>query len=149
MIIAQFSTDNDLESRAIRWATGGDFSHVDLVLPDGLLGARAKGGVQLRPFDYKTFTSKVRVSCEVPFESAALAFAKSQIGKPYNFGAIRDMLLHRQRQFTFSPPSWYCDELIYGIVSAGGVQLLNTSNPLGLTPWEVYLSPLWKPEPLA
>jgi hypothetical protein len=149
MIVAQFSTDNDLESHAIRWATNGQFSHVDLVLPDGLLGARAKGGVRLRPFDYKKFTARSRVACEVPYEDVAIKFARMQIGKPYNFKAILDMVAHRERSFTLDQPSWYCDEFVYAIALVGGVQLLSTDNPLGLTPQEVYLSPFWKQEPLS
>jgi hypothetical protein len=145
MLIAQFSTDNDPESATIRWATNGSYSHVDLVLPEGLLGARAKGGVQLRPFGYKTFTMTEKVACTVTNEAAAIDFAKAQIGKHYNFEAILDMVLHRERSFTFDQPTWYCDELLYAAVLAGGLQLLNTDNPIGLTPWEVFLSPFWKP----
>lgn len=143
MLTAQFSTCEDPGSDAIRWATNGLYSHVDLVLPDGLLGAHLDGGVRLRPFGYAKFSAMARVQCGVPDESAAIAFAIAQIGKPYNLEAILDMVLHRQRKFSMDQPSWFCDELLYATALAGGRSLLNTDNPLSLTPWEVYLSPCW------
>jgi|GEM_PF-6417883 len=146
MLTAQFSTTDEPASAAIRWATNGRYSHVDLVLPNGLLGAHLEGGVQLRPFGYANFTATERVYCEVPNESVALAFAIAQIGKPYNGDALLDMVLHRERKFAMEQSSWFCDELLYAAALAGGVRLLNTDNPLSLTPWEVYLSPYWKKE---
>lgn len=146
-ILAQFSTDNDPGSEAICWATGGEFSHVDVIVPGGLLGARMKGGVMVRALNYKTFTKKAIVSVDVPNEAAARAFLYAQIGKPYNTEAIIDMIFHRQRNFFLEQPKWFCDELLYSAVEEGGVMLLSTANPLTLTPWEVFLSPYWKPVP--
>ena len=145
MISAQFSTDNDPGSQAICWATNGQFSHVDVIVPDGLLGARMTGGVMVRPANYKTFTKTAVVEVDVPNEAAALAFLYAQIGKPYNTEAIIDMMFHRSRNFFLEQPKWFCDELLYCAVEEGGVLLLNTVNPLTLTPWEVYLSPHWQP----
>lgn len=144
-ILAQFSTDDDPGSQAICWATNGEYSHVDVVVPLGLLGARMSGGVMVRPTNYKTFTKKALVEVDVPNEAAALAFLYAQIGKPYNTEAIIDMMFHRQRNFYLEQPKWFCDELLYASVEEGGVLLLNTANPLTLTPQEVFLSPCWKP----
>lgn len=144
MLIAQFSTCNDPTSDAIRWATNGEYSHVDIVLPEGLLGAHEHGGVETRPPNYANFTKVKIVQAELPDIDAALAFARAQKGKPYNIIAILDMVLHRTRPFVLNQPAWFCDELLYAVALVGGVQLLNTDNPLTLTPEEVALSTLWK-----
>lgn len=144
ILVAQFSTEGDPLSAAIRYFSNGSVSHVDLVLPDRLLGARLKGGVQLRPPNYAKFTYIRRLQVEVPNVEYAVSFGLAQIGKPYNWRALVDMGLHRKRKFSIQQKSWFCDELIYAICLIGGTQLLNTDNPLNLTPEEVMLSPDWK-----
>ena len=143
-------------SAAIRYLTNSSISHVDLVIDDDrnlggvmlkkgwLLGARLHGGVQQRPPGYAQFTRTVCVAVEVPDVDAAYAFAARQIGKPYNKRAIVDFFLHCRRAFTPEQSAWFCDELNYQIVSAGGLLLLGTENPLNLTPQEELLSPYWK-----
>jgi hypothetical protein len=158
MLTAQFSTDNDPESSVIRYLTTGTVSHVDLVLPAGLilpdktlskggelLGARLKGGVAIRPSNYKTFTVKNVLCVDLPDVNSAYAYALGQVGLPYNKDAIIDMVFHRERSFSINQKSWFCDELLYAVCLSGKLALLNTDNPLTLTPEEVMLSPYWKP----
>lgn len=156
LIVSQFSTEAGIGSAAIRYLSDSSVSHVDLVIPEDmrvgmvrlkkgwLLGARVNGGVQQRPPNYAKFTRKVQVGVQVPDVKAAYAFAAKQLGKPYNKRAIFDFFLHRDRKFTPNQPAWFCDELNYQIVAAGGVLLLDTNNPLNLTPQEELLSPYWK-----
>ncbi len=155
-LISQFSTEAGFGSAAIRYLSDSSVSHVDLVLGEEknlggvtlkkgwLLGARLHGGVQQRPPGYAKFTRVVRVAVEVPDVDAAYAFAARQLGKPYNKSAILDFFLHRDRVFAAEQPAWFCDELNYQIVAAGGLLLLGTENPLNLTPQEELLSPYWK-----
>jgi hypothetical protein len=161
MLVSQFSTEAGIGSAAIRYLTVSDFSHVDLVVPEEmqvgttllqegwLLGARSHGGVQQRPPEYAKFTRTLRVGCVVPDIDAAYAFAVAQLGKPYNSWAILDFFLHKQRKFTPDQASWFCDELNYSIYAAGGLLLLDTEDPLQLTPQEELLSPYWKAVPSA
>ncbi|HET9087126.1 MAG TPA: hypothetical protein VFN53_06375 [Acidobacteriaceae bacterium] len=166
-IVAQYSTEDGFGSGAIRYFSDSDYSHVDLVVPETvigaavvngwikprlwrgchemLLGSRMGSGVQLRPKDYGKFTKVARIEYEVPDIHAAYKFAFAQIGKPYNKGAILDFFLHRTRKFDANQKSWFCDELFYQIGRAGGTRLLNCDNPLDLTPQECFLSPLGKP----
>jgi hypothetical protein len=158
-LVSQFSAESGFFDWTIRYFTNSDIAHVDLVVPamvvigmggncaesEMLLGARLKGGVQLRLPNYARFTRTIRVGCQVPDIDAAYHYAFAQIGKPYNKRAIVDMFLHRERLFTPNQKSWFCDELNYEIYLAGGVQLLDNPNPLNLTPQEELLSPLWKP----
>lgn len=97
MIVLQFVSTDTIGSEIVSLYEGGPgFSHVDAVLPDGLLGARANqigsvpGGVQLRPPDYEPFTQRLVV--ELPscgeIESKWETFLRLQIGKPYDLRAI-------------------------------------------------------------
>ena len=156
ILVSQFSTESGFGSTAIRYLSDSSVSHVDLVIPEDmrvgmtrlkkgwLLGARLNGGVQQRPPNYARFTRTVRVAVQVPNVTAAYAFAVKQMGKPYNKRAILDFFLHRKRKFTANQATWFCDELNYQIVAAGGIFLLDTNNPLNLTPQEELLSPYWK-----
>ena len=158
-LVSQFSAEHGFFDWGIRYLTDSDIAHVDLVVPamvcigmgkpcttnEMLLGARLSGGVALRPPNYAKFTKVIRVGCNVSNIDAAYRYAFSQLGKPYNKMAILDMFLHRERSFTADQKSWFCDELNYEIYKAGGIQLLDCSNPLNLTPQEELLSPLWKP----
>ncbi len=135
MLTAQFVADNTIASHVICYLEDGQYSHVDLVLPSGaLLGARGKGGVQVRPANYMHFTRVARVSISVPDPISAYTFAHAQIGKPYAKGAILDMFLHRWRPFTPNQKAWFCDEMIFSIFMAGGLSNLSRDNPLTLTP---------------
>jgi hypothetical protein len=157
ILTAQFSTDNDPDSATIRYLTMGTVSHVDrvmpagIVLPDGtitkggeLLGARLKGGVMVRPPNYKTFTVKNILCMEIPDIDAANAWAMGTIGEPYDTGAIIDMVFHRTRSFNLNQKEWFCDCWLYAFGLKGGQAMLNTDNPLSLSPEEVMLSPYWK-----
>jgi len=163
VLTAQFSTEGDPISAAIRYFTDSDISHVDLVVPRyllrgpvcdaltvkgynyALLGARFNGGVQARSPHYAKFTKIVQLKVAMPNVEAAYAFALAQIGKPYNKGAILDFVLHRRRKYSPRQARWFCDELLYAVCTAGGTLLLDTDNPLDLTPKEVMLSPKWEP----
>lgn len=167
LLVSQFSTEDGWGSALIRYLSVSDFSHVDLVVPrdlihafakfvrdpetrrsleawsdpEGLLGARFTGGVQLRPTNYAHFTRSVRMGCVVPDAPAGYAYGFAQIGKLYDKGAIVDFFLHRKRKFTFDAKAWFCNCLNYAIFWKAGKRLLNCDDPLGLTPQEEYLSP--------
>lgn len=143
-ITMQFSTEKGFGSWLIRYLSDGDYSHVDIVLQNGRLGARLKGGVTVRPPDYATFTVTKRMTVQVPNYNAAMAYAYAQVGKPYAIMAIVDFFLHRRKPLEKNPKAWFCDQLAYAICMAGGVELLATDNPDNLTPYELSLSPLLK-----
>lgn len=113
----------DVESYLIRayqhsWCP---YTHVDIVMPDGqLLGARADGGVLIRAADYQPFAATLVVDIAVAdeIEAAYYAFARAQIGKPYDFTAIAHMALidvdpakPTQERDWRENDSWFCSEL--------------------------------------
>src|ERR1700744_1657297 len=96
-IVLQFVEGSGFGADLIRWFDHGKFSHVDSVLPDGmLLGARddvidgIPSGVQIRPASYvaKETVLRVTIPCTVNQEEAFYDFVRTQIGKPYDETAI-------------------------------------------------------------
>nr|WP_294525704.1 hypothetical protein [uncultured Rhodopila sp.] len=96
------------------------FSHVDLILPEGLWGARSDRiggkppGVQCRPEGYgnKEWIYRYRMTKMVPDEQAdkLYSIARSQEKKPYDKLAILSFIIQRNWR---DDDSWICSE--YGI----------------------------------
>lgn len=110
-ITLQFVGSNDILSDTIKLFERGWCSHVDAVMPDGmLLGARFSGGVAIRPPDYEAFPRKLQV--HLPAEDAvAAAFydaLRSQLGKPYDVEAIAAFAFDRDWRAT---DHWFCSEI--------------------------------------
>lgn len=123
----QFVRQHDIASSAIAWFSQGEVSHVDAVMPDGmLLGARndAVGGqppgVRIRPPDYAKFVLWVPFTItttpdqEVKFHSFLLA----QVGKPYDQQAIWGFVTGRNWR---ENDSWICSELQAAALEAAGI----------------------------
>lgn len=117
MITLQFVGSDSLSSRFIELKGGGPYSHVDIVLPDEtLLGARddvvggQPSGVHIRPAGYETWERVARVHVECTEEQAAIAYAyaKAQLGKPYDSTAILAFIFNRDWK---EEDSWFCSEL--------------------------------------
>ncbi|MHB8303619.1 MAG: hypothetical protein ACYDC6_12390 [Acidobacteriaceae bacterium] len=155
MLVSQFSASKGISAALLRYLQGNaKIEHVDVVVPAaiakayghpilsryGLLGARMDGGVQLRPPNYAQFLRKSFLGCVVPDIDGAYEFLFAQVGKPYNKGAILDFFLCRERKFSWDQSSWFCDELDFCAYWRGGKVVLNTTNPLNLTPQELFLS---------
>ncbi len=130
MITLQFVLGADLASRAIAfWGQGyGGFSHVDAVLSDGtLLGARndvagdQPAGVRIRPANYETWARKERLelACTFTQEATWEAWLKSQVGLPYDSGAIWDFVLGRSD--LAKPGHWICSALQTGALEKAGL----------------------------
>jgi hypothetical protein len=126
-IVLQFVGSDDLGSAIIEYKGGGPYSHVDLVIDDGhLLGARsdeiggAPAGVQIRPADYEQWAHIARITIDAnEFQAAAFwAFAKEQIGKPYDETAIAAFIFGRNWR---NPDSWFCSELGAACLESAGV----------------------------
>jgi uncharacterized protein YycO len=145
MITLQFVSENTWQDRMIRWATHSrKYSHVDFITREGLLGARPDGGVQIRRTGYARFSAVLRVSVEAP--NGVLEVARSQIGQPYDWGAVFSVLMLNRdwRQ----PGHWFCSELVAWCFLAVGTPLLNTKwVPTNrISPRDLLLSPLLREE---
>ena len=136
MIRIRFVTTDDAVSSAIRGAQlGFVYTHAEVVVEGGYLGARARGGVKVRPVGYDAGPGMLERFLELPVtcdqEAAVLGFLRGQIGKPYDFAAIADLafaLLHhpdrvREPGAWREPSAWFCSELIAAALMHAGVPL--------------------------
>lgn len=134
--------DRGLLSTAICWWTWGKWSHVEICVPDGYLGARLIGGVQVRAFDYirprrEEFREIAVTENEV---GRFMAFARAQIGKPYDWLAIVGFGL--RGRWSVAPHRWFCSELVDASFAAAGVEILHANAAYRLSPRDIGLSPI-------
>ena len=135
-ITLQFSTNNSIGARLIRWFTWSEYSHVDFVLEDGrLLGAQSDGVFIRKPNNH--YTKVQRVSVEAP--ASVLKHARSQIGKPYDYGGIFGIILRRNWH---DPKRWFCSEYVAWAFKEAKAPLLRTERANRITPRDLLLSPL-------
>lgn len=98
----------DFVSAAIRGGEMGfEFSHCEILIDGALVGAHADGGVQARALDYDKAIWAAQVFVTLPSTpeqmAIARAFIKSELGKPYDFQAIKEMALGA---VTGEAPNW-------------------------------------------
>ena len=143
----QLVTAPGVVSWLIRRATFSDYSHVDYVLDAGtsherLLGAHIEDGVRIRQPNYEKFLTRRRFAVAVPqaaFKTLE-SFLISQVGKPYDKGAIVNLLVQRDWR---ASDKWFCSELIAAAFEHAGIPLLNPSVQVWrITPRDLTLSTL-------
>lgn len=123
MIVLQFIRGDDVGSNIIAYfGHGANFSHVDTVVREGLLGARsdsvggAPPGVQIRDPNYVRGARailRLELECSPEITQRYLDFVYAQIGKPYDVEGIEAFVLGRDWH---DPDAWFCSEM----VGAGG-----------------------------
>lgn len=103
----RFVTTNEFSSALIRLREGECVpftpSHVEIDIGTGLLGAyenavaNVPAGIYIRPYGYDASYLKQDDFVEVflPEEDAALTWAKSMIGTPYDWAAVLDYVVDR------------------------------------------------------
>lgn len=141
----RFVTESDLVSALIREKTWCPYSHCEFVLDDGTaLGARASGGVQIRPINYAKFSAEARFTVEMTNEQKFIieTFAKAQIGKSYDFGAIAGNLLHVDWR---SHDRWDCSQLLAAAFEQAFPLIRIPSEFDGVTPRDLLMSVLLTP----
>lgn len=102
---------------ALTWSK---WSHCGVVTPDGtVIEAAAFHGV--REISASEFlagkTSTLIREIPVPDDAAAIAFARTQVGKPYDYLGVAGIGLHRDWQ---QDDRWFCSELVEAAAAAGG-----------------------------
>ncbi len=141
MIRLRFLSEPTLSSLIVQGFTWSPWSHVEMVLPDGYLGARFDGGVQLRKFNY-TKTSReafAHIDCDDQTTAKILAYARSQIGMPYDWLGILGIAVH---QDWFNPKARICSRFVFEACKRYGVVLLDESHANRVSPGALAESPL-------
>ena len=123
-ITLQFVGNDNFIDDVIELKGGGKYDHVDIVLEDGtLLGARNEHllgvppGVQIRPAAYDKWANVAHIVIPLSDEQYAqfMAFARAQIGLPYDMTAILGFVVNRNWQRS---GSWFCSELVMAAANA-------------------------------
>ena len=130
----RFVTCSNLASSTIRAAQlGWPYTHVDVVVPGGYLGARLAGGVAVRPIGYDAGAGTRERFFTVAVDEAAAeafhAYLAAQVGKPYDLAAIADfakaVLYHSDRERApgawLEPDRWFCSELAAAALIHAGI----------------------------
>ncbi len=119
-------------SWVIRHMSHSPFSHVDMVVDEGLLGASDSPkapviegnprGVAIRPLEYQDFGARFRMKINTPLARPIRAAAMTQVGKPFDNSALKGFLsdaLPGQRDW-LQADTWFCSELVaYSFQAAG------------------------------
>lgn len=138
VVILEFSRNSGIISRAIRWFTGHEWSHVEFVTEDGkYLGSRFFGGVQVR--DKPAGDERRRVISDAPY--TVVKYAKTQIGKKYDLFAIFGILTRRNWQ---KMNRWTCSELVAWSFLKANRPLLRSVKAWSISPRDLDMSPLLK-----
>ena len=132
----RFVNAGGVSSAIIRAAQLGFlYTHVDVAVPGGYLGAHARGGVAIRPAGYdgaraieRFFELDVTEAQAEHFND----FLRSQLGKPYDLSAIGDFALAAIGiRFRVAAPGdwrdharWFCSELVVAALIDAGILVL-------------------------
>ncbi len=110
-------------SRLIRWQTRSQYSHAAIMLPCGrVLEAWQGEGVRIKWLRDWCDVDRFRVTdmTEEQWETA-IAFARAQIGKKYDYRGVWRFLSRRKPA---RDDRWFCSELVFASLAAAGVKLL-------------------------
>jgi uncharacterized protein YycO len=114
--------DDSIVGHMIEFVSRGVVTHVEFVTDGGAntIGARADGGVQVRPINYKKFEVDLRFSadCTDGQYAAAMGFLRAQVGKPYDFMDIAAIVADRDWR---DPSRWICSELWAATMERAGL----------------------------
>ena len=111
-------------STGIRWFTRGTWSHAALLTREGSIVEAWQGkGVRERfLYDWRGIDKFDVPGATDEQWDRAIAFALSQIGADYDYGAIFKFLSRRQER---PDGKWFCSELVYEAFKNAGYPLLS------------------------
>lgn len=132
-----FCASRKIGAMAIRAVTWSKWSHVAIVDGDEVIEATWPH-VRVRPLaDLLTSQSRhavVDLPCRSP--AAAIAAARSQIGKPYDLSALFGLLMHRDWQ---EDDRWFCSELVAWAFDQAGSPLFRPEAMHRITPEHLWM----------
>ncbi len=123
MITLRFVSHTGIFNWACRIAQYGfEYTHVEAVMPDGTLLGAMSDGVKARPpfYDAGKFNHEMflEVSATTEQEEIFFEYLRSQIGKPYDYGAVLSFFWP-SRDWQVSD-HWDCAELIDSSLAMSG-----------------------------
>ena len=130
---------NQIGSHIIRAATWSRWSHAAIIDGDEIIEA-VWPRVRVSPLADALVSHPRWVIIDIPVadESAAIAAARSQIGKPYDLWGVLGLGLKRQWQ---DDDAWWCSELITWAAKQGGTDLFRPDALRRITPEHLWMLP--------
>jgi uncharacterized protein YycO len=145
VILLRFGDGTGWQAGLVRWGTWSPFSHVSFRLDDGrLLDATPNCGVSIRRVSDDEKTEYWRPTVPLGASEAAVAWAKTQIGKPYDWSGITGFTLRRgvpTKRDWHDQKAWFCSEIVCCAYDVVGAPLLQDSGAFNrITPRDLLLS---------
>ena len=111
MITIRCIAESGIASEAIEFRSLSQFSHTEFCLPNGYLGSRLNGGVQIRPLDYCTPVREaiLTVVLDPEDEAKIMSWAHAQIGDSYGWKQVIDVALNEE---AIKPSGLDCSEFV-------------------------------------
>lgn len=131
-------------SKLIRWQTRSRYSHAAILLDDGhIIESWTKGGVQISHLrDWSNIDAYSVDGMTSQQWDVAIQFAKSQIGKKYDYRSVFRFLSKRKAP---DNQKWFCSEFVYTALAVAGVELLRNIDPSEISPAILSYSPKLRP----
>lgn len=126
-------------STAIRVVTWSEWSHVEILDGDELIGANMFSGVSITPLRERlALSSKVAlVEFECLDPAAVIGAARSQLGKGYDYFGLLGILA-RQRNWQ-STENWFCSELVAWAFAEAGYPLFRVELGSRIVPQHLWM----------
>jgi uncharacterized protein YycO len=134
-----------LVSALIRWQTRGRYSHAAIRMRDGRIVESWQGaGVRTKWVkDWSGIDAYVVPGATDGQWDRAIGFALGQIGRGYDWWAIVRFVSRRAMP---ANDRWFCSELVFAALAAGGVRLLERVEASAVSPGTLAWSPGLEPE---
>ncbi len=145
--IALFRGSVSWISKAIEWDTRSKYCHAAVLLPDGSMIESMEGvGVHSLPSipEGASYDLFIVSGLTEAGSSSAIVFLEDQLGKPYaNLDVLGFITRSGQQE---DRGAWFCSELVFAAIEAGGVTVLRDIPPFMVTPGMLAISPLLIPQ---
>ena len=139
-ITLAFCRSKGWQSALIRAATWSPWSHVALVYGDQVVDAQAPKGVRCISLaglqEESSRIDLVRFPCVDP--EMVIAAALGQVGKPYDWGAVLGIGIHRNWA---ESDKWFCSELVAWAFARAGQPLFRPDSISRITPQHLWMLP--------
>lgn len=136
-----------LISKLIAWQTRSydGYSHTSIVLPDGRQIEAWSDGVHVNnTFDaHGGAVDFFTVEATDDMVARMVAFAEGEVGCKYDWWA--DLCFATRMKPSPSGTKWFCSELAYATLGAGGVNLFRATHAWEVSPGMIVRSPLLLP----
>ena len=128
MIKIRCIEESGIASDLIDFRELGTFSHVEFIVPNGYLGSRLSGGVQIRPFDYCQPDREVvlSITLDPEDEMKVMNWAHDQIGDAYGWRDVVDVALNDE---VLAPKGLDCSHFVAKALSQGGFRVTRKDFP--------------------